>query len=85
MSAPARPLRMARYHLRTPPHCVAAPLFPALFPSPHPHPNPNPNPKPKPKPKPKPNPNQGGDTIFGKIIRKEIPAKIVHEVKLRLP
>ena len=25
-------------------------------------------------------PSQGGDTIFGKIIRKEIPAKIVHEV-----
>ena len=26
----------------------------------------------------------GGDTIFGKIIRKEIPAKIVHEDELRL-
>ena len=26
----------------------------------------------------------GGDTIFGKIIRKEIPAKIVHEDDLCL-
>ena len=33
MSAPARPLRRARHHPRTPPHSVAAPLFPALFPS----------------------------------------------------
>ena len=60
MSAPARSLRVARYHPRTPPHSVATPLFPALFPSPHPHPNPNPNPNPKPKPNPNPNPNQGG-------------------------
>ena len=29
-------------------------------------------------------PSQGGDTIFGKIIRKEIPAKIVHEDELSL-
>ena len=29
-------------------------------------------------------PSQGGDTIFGKIIRKEIPANIVHEDELSL-
>jgi len=27
---------------------------------------------------------QGGDTIFGKIIRKEIPANILHEDELSL-